>query len=1333
MVVLKPIIYLLRTWGLVFMTLLMSVRAFGESQQLTSIPNLTINDFEQDKAGYMWIATDNGACRYSGLYYYHYQYKKSDPSSISGNVVHSIKRMDDDRLWFCSSGGVSVFDESIDAFVNCHHSSGLSCMVEVGDYVVCSGSGGMVVIDKKKVDLIHVRSSEEYQAVALAVDSKGGIWGMNNNGIIYKYDKNLNISNSFTVSSEKVLSGLCACCDDKDRIWFGTENGIVIIDSENEVICEDRQLLENLSSLDDFTILTLSRCGENIYIGTLGDNLHCYDLAGGTLNEALFSKSTLRRLQLNYTSDFSSCYLDKDGNLWIGTLDRGYGVDFVEVKDFAVYNSLSKATDRKYINAISIGEDNILWGGSKFKGILVHSGRSRTLKWYVKGAHLLEQLPGDNVNAIHLAKGNRLWLNLDENIVSCRTDGLEIMSYEIFPEKYVVNAFKEDADGKIWAATNTGVAVHSDKSFRTVAFDGLCVNDLILLNEDSMLAAVSGHGIYMISTTDFKIKPYIVPVPSHELYAPMQAVVCMMIDSQGTLWTGTQQGLVGYSGHDEYRIYTTRDGLYSDEIASIVEAAPNKIWMGTSYGLSMLDCERGKIITYLAEDMMQTQQFFPRCSAKSSGMLYFGGRTGMVQFRHSTVIKQISDRPVNLVINNVVVNGEEKLPMESFVLKHDENNLNINYEAIAFLSYEKINFAYRLTGKKMQDDWNYVRGQRNANYSHLSSGKYTFELIAQNPDGEWNTEPVTLEFKIKPSPFLTWYAILAYIIVLSLAVWFGYRFFIIRRLQRIKLRATQRELAMEKEFSKMKIDFFNNISHEMRTHLTMIYGPVNTLSDTDPQKNRQYVLPLMNYNIQQLLKLIDQTLGISRIEYGALPLSISCQDFPDCMSRLVDGFRIAADTKEIDLRLNMEESCRREIAIDYDIFFKVLSNLLSNAIKYAPEKGRVEIDAKITDKLPEKLSSAEPASNYLTVSVFNNGESMTDDEIAVIFDRFKRLPKNQHAATGSGLGLHFVNQLIKVHKGSVCAESIHGGGMCFSYALPVSENVKNDSSAVISAIAGSMEMAWLGNNVGRPELSVEPRVSPEGFVLPKILIAEDNPDLRMYYRSIFSDDFIILLAENGQEAMDMVNVEMPDIVIADIMMPLVNGYELCERIKGDPVLCHIPVVMLTAMISDNDKISGYQKGADVYITKPFNPNLLISVIGNLLKKQERIREVLLKQSNVVAEGESREDMLSPIDRKFVENLYMYIDEEISNGAINIDDISAKMCMSRASFYRKVKSLTGVSPNNFILIYRLNKSAEMIRSRQYRLNEVSDMLGFSSQSHFSRCFKNHFGVSPKDFE
>ncbi len=1313
----------LRAWVLVFTVLLIGGTAYGESQYLKSIPNLTINDFEQDRMGYMWIATNNGACRYNGLYYYHYQNQKVDPTSISGNVVHSIMRMDNDELWFCTSGGVSIFDEKTDSFVNVHDSDGFSRMVEVGGYVVCSGEGGMMVLDKEEGDLIHVRTSEEYQAVALATDSKGGIWGMNKKGKIYKYDKDLSISNSVTVTSQNPMTGLCGCCDDKDRIWFGTENGVIIIDSENASVCSEPNLLRKISSLDDFAILTLSVCGDDIYIGTQGDNVHRYNMSSESLSVRIFSTSKARTMSLNYTSDFSACYLDKDKNLWVGTLDRGYGVDFVDAKDFAVYNSLAKATSGKYINAISMGNDRILWVGSKFKGLLAHNSYTRKYKWHLKTSSFLEKINGNNVNAIYVADDDRLWLNLDENIVSCRTKGFEIKDYEIYPEKYVVNIFREDAGGNVWAATSSGVAVQTDDSFRTVAFDGLCVNDLILLDEDSMLAAVSGHGIYMVSTKDFKIKPYI----------PVQTVICMMIDSKGTLWLGTQQGLMCYKNQDECRIYTTRDGLYSNEVVSIVEFSPNKIWMGTSYGLSLLDCESGKIITYLAEDRMQTQQFFPRCSASSSTMLYFGGRMGLVQFRPSTVMKQISDRPVELVISNMVVNGERKLPTDKIVLKHDENNLNINYEAIAFLSYEKINFAYRLVGEKMQDDWNYVNGQRNANYSHLQPGKYTFELIAQNPDGSWNTEPETFEFKIKPSPFLTWYAILAYVILLGLGFLFGYRFFIIRRLQRIKLRATQRELAMEKEFSKMKIDFFNNISHEMRTHLTMIYGPVNTLSETGQQKNRQYVFSLMNYNIQQLLKLLDQTLGISRIEYGALPLSISSQDFPDCMGRLVDGFRIAADMKGIDMSLNMDDSCRHEISIDYDIFFKILSNLLSNAIKYAPENGRVEIDAKLVNELPEKLSSAEPAPKYLMVSVFNNGECITADEIAVIFERFKRLPKNQHTVTGSGLGLHFVNQLIKVHKGSICAESIHGGGICFSYALPVCDNMNVDGSVAPSAIAGSMEMAWIGNNVSRPEPTYEEHKPADGAVMPKILIADDNLDLRMYYKSIFSDDFIILLAENGQEAMDMVNVEMPDIVIADIMMPLVNGYELCERIKGNPVLSHIPVVMLTAMVSDNDKISGYQKGADVYITKPFNPNLLMSVIDNLLKKQGRIRELLLNQANVAEEGERQEDMLSPIDRKFVDNLYMYIDEEISNGSINIDDISSKMCMSRASFYRKVKSLTGVSPNNFILIYRLNKSAEMIRSRQYRLNEVADMLGFSSPSHFSRCFKNHFGVPPKDFE
>ena len=387
----------------------------------------------------------------------------------------------------------------------------------------------------------------------------------------------------------------------------------------------------------------------------------------------------------------------------------------------------------------------------------------------------------------------------------------------------------------------------------------------------------------------------------------------------------------------------------------------------------------------------------------------------------------------------------------------------------------------------------------------------------------------------------------------------------------------------------------------------------------------------------------------------------------------------------------------------------------------------------LADTLPEKLTAAA-SSHYLVVSVTDDGTGMSQEDVERIFERYKRLTAGEHVAAGSGIGLHYVKQLLLIHKGSIVAEVRPEGGMRFTFAIPVDESlydIAGEPTVEVEFIDG---MATAVADDSLPDAEEEMR---EEGPRPKMVIVEDNPQLRRYCRQIFAPRFEVFTADNGSDGFDLIHTEMPDVVVTDVLMSKMDGYELCRKIKTDVLLSHIPVVILTAKVTDQDKITGYQEGADVYMTKPFNPTLLQTVIDNLLTSRSKLREMLLSgagqpDSEPEDAEETGEIRLSAADRAFVDKLRQYIDANISDSSLSISDISAEMCMSRASFFRKIKSLTGVTPNNFILIYRLNKAAAMIRSREYRLNEIADLAGFSSQSHFSRCFKQHFGMAPKDY-
>ena len=441
------------------------------------------------------------------------------------------------------------------------------------------------------------------------------------------------------------------------------------------------------------------------------------------------------------------------------------------------------------------------------------------------------------------------------------------------------------------------------------------------------------------------------------------------------------------------------------------------------------------------------------------------------------------------------------------------------------------------------------------------------------------------------------------------------------------------------------------------------------------------------------------------------------------------GFACYAREKRIAVSMTSTPPGRMIVAVDADKFSKILSNLVSNALKYTPKDGHVEVALALTDTLPKKLTAAA-SSHYLVASVTDNGAGMSQKDVERIFERYKRLTASEHSSAGSGIGLHYVKQLLLIHKGSIVAEIRPEGGMRFTFAIPVDESLYDIAGepTVEAEFIDGMATAIADCPGDKPDTTQE--TGPR----PKMVIVEDNPQLRRYCRQIFAPQFDVFTADNGSDGFDLIHAEMPDIVITDVLMSKMDGYELCRKIKTDVLLSHIPVVILTAKVTDQDKITGYQEGADVYMTKPFNPTLLQTVVGNLLTSRSKLREMLLSgaekpRSEPEGGGEIR---LSSADRAFVDKLCQYVDANISDCSLSISAISTEMCMSRASFFRKIKSLTGVTPNNFILIYRLNKAAAMIRSREYRLNEIADMVGFSSQSHFSRCFKQHFGMAPKDY-
>ena len=553
------------------------------------------------------------------------------------------------------------------------------------------------------------------------------------------------------------------------------------------------------------------------------------------------------------------------------------------------------------------------------------------------------------------------------------------------------------------------------------------------------------------------------------------------------------------------------------------------------------------------------------------------------------------------------------------------------------------------------------------------------------------------------------------------------RFIINRRMEEMELQAAKDDLNREKRLSEMKVNFFTNISHELRTSLALVYGPVNMLSRVRDKVRFDKMIESINYNMRNLLNLVDQLLNLSRIENGALPLSVSMTDVPFLLRRLTDGFSFQAHEKSIELLLD----CSGDLAsvpVDADKLARVVVNLVSNALKYTPEGGHVRILAERVASPDRILSGYKASSTYLQISVTDDGIGMKNEDVAHIFDRYTRLAQTETSVTGTGIGLHYVKELLRIHGGAVNAQVRKEGGMRFVFALPADESLYE-----ITETAKDFRSDVIDGMLVVDPVKEEPVGEEGNRERHKVLVVEDNASLLAWLKDILSSRYDVYTASDGADALDIVNDVLPDLILTDVVMPKVDGYELCRRVKEDKMLSHIPVVILTSKTGEEDRLVGYQHGADLYVTKPFSAELILTLIGNIMATREKLRESFTSQE--VVTDESKEDPIESIsadDRAFIEGLRKYIEDNISETSISITALAGEMCMSRASFFRKMKSLTGMTPNDFILSYRLNKAASMLKEGRWRVGEIADMLGFSSASHFSRVFRQKFGKSPKEF-
>ena len=1286
--------------------------AITQVRVLDELPNLRINDFYQDQRQFVWISTDYGISRFNGIDYVNFFHSSPDSTSLPSNKVYCAREDARGRLWVLTDAGICRLDSRYSQFLEVVRDGGLCGMLRLGGKMVAYGHSGFVCVDTESETILIHGSPESGGIRAAAAQGDSLVWACSKQeAAIYCYDREFNRVEK--IDPPYPWKTLCAAVDGQ-ILWLGTERGVFVYDLEAHRFVSDDLRASSLAALRNSQITFFYPNENQVCIGTASKDVYLWDKGRSRLSDGMARRHLIDQ---SSTSDFSCALYSTDGQWWIGTSDRGYSIYNPSEIEFCRGKTLKRITSGKYFNGMTVAADSVIWIASRYKGLMSVDAVRATHEWYkFVNDPELEKLGKTGLTTVFCDRSQILWLNMEDKLGVASVSGLKLGRVRMLNVRLRSNAVCQDAEGDIWIAAEDGVYRFHKQTLIQRLFYGKTVTDITTGPDGKIYCCLAGIGVRSVDPGSAE------PEDAFRAYPFTRELNSLRFHPDGSVWFATREDGLYVLDKETLTHLDIQDNLLSPDVESIVFDREGNAWLGTSYGLSLVRKQDRRISSYKMSESLQVQQFTPRCAAATGDFVCLGGVSGLVLFASKSLISSISEKPVELHISSLMSRGRVldeclKGPHDCFdaltkvTVPHRNRNLTVAYEAVQFYHPEAVRFAYRMKG--LEKDWNYVENARSASWSYLPAGHYTFELMARNYDGFWNDIPKRLDIVVKPSPFLSWYAILLYLAALFFLISRLIRSTVERRMQKERLDLTMEALEQEKKMAGMKVDFFSNISHELRTSLSLVYGPASMLEKAD-DKERKGMIDLIRTNSNNLLVLIDQLLNISRIENDCLPLAVSDTEIVPCIKRMIRSFKPLADEKDISMTLLKDNLDGVRLPLDVEKFQTILQNLLSNAIKYTGNGGHVLVKAGLRDD--ERLS----------VSVIDDGIGMSPEEAQTIFDRYVRLKSGVQSGKGDGIGLHYVQQLVKLHKGDIRAIVRDCGGMEFRFDIPVSQ--ESYSADERQAVAAEILDEAFDFNAGE-KMMAEPDADGDSSK-PLVAVIEDNPQLSAYLKRILGSDFRVITASNAKDGLDLVTAAMPDIITTDVMMQGMDGYELCRRIKDNPLLSHIPVVILTARVAEDDKISGFKSKANAYITKPFNPELLLTVLRNLIEEVNKLRKAILSPDS--AQDAADSPVMSEHDSRFLSKLNEIIDNHLSAPLGGTAEMAELMQISRSTFFRKMKALTGVSPNEYVVIYKLNKSLEMLRQGDRNISEIAYSLGFSTPSHFSNTFKNRFGVSPKNY-
>ena len=1356
---------------LLFICLSFSARAgdnfmFKHLEMKDGLSHNQVNSVFKDSRGFMWFSTAGGGLnRFDGYKFDVFRRIEKDPNAIHDSYIYDVQEDVNGNLWVNTGAGYSVFDPIKEVFNNTPRNILQTYGIDAEPHIITIDDKknmwihvigkGVYLYKSKTGQVIHIPLKNNSNVTDIFVGKKDAVF-LFNNGELIAIDRN----NPENIREDDFIAKNIPLLSEKYELFIDNDDDWWVYSKDSSGVCwysaKENKWIWLTNTPNAYSPYSLS---SNVIQGATQDPVGRIWLATdhGGIDIIDKQKSTITNLQNDITNERSipsnsinSLYCDDLGIIWLGTYKNGLSYYNEAIYKFAVDHLPEFKHIPNFDSDITVIEEDVhgnIWVGTNGNGLIKIDHVTGKKSIYTHEPNNPNSISSNVIVSLHSAKDGKLWIGTYYGGLEC-FDGTKFTHHKHNPNNPnspandKIWSITEDKKGNIWFGTlGNGVQKYNPAKIEFTSFPNSITSEFIsslCFGNDGTLyiGTAFGIAIYDPKTETFlNINDNMAKTQRFS----NQNVNQIYEDSRGLLWIATLYGLNVFDRKkDQITILTTENGLANNIVNGVVEDNNKNMWITTSNGVSNIVVQTDNktqehtffFNNYDELDGLQNRYFNMRSALKSSsGEIFLGGTNGFNRFRPEAI--KYNNKPPQVVFTDLtlfnkpveidsVYKGNRILEKsfnqtDEIKFKYAQNVFTISFSGMNYMLSEKNKYLYMLEG--FSHDWMEVDGETHSvSYTGLPPGTYIFKVRAANSDGFWSNETASMKVVILP-PF--WRSAWAYVIysliiigLLIFARWSMLR----KEREKFRLEQIRQEAEHKHEMDDMKLKFFTNISHEFRTPLTLIITPLQKLIDQTKDEEQKRKLILIRRNGIRLLNLVNQLLDFRKNDVSQHQLNLTNEDLVPFMNNICQSFMELTDRKNISMSFHSSENSIKA-SFDEDKMEKILMNLLSNAFKFTEEGGSVSVQLKRFDPIGDNDGEIE-------IRVIDTGKGVSEEDKPHIFERFYQSKNNDlDALSGSGIGLHLVKEFVTLHGGEIRVEdNQQGKGSVFIVSLPLTKEQTVETDEATNTAFNYTTEPVDSETIGET-------IPVQGEEAPLLMLVEDNHDFRNFMKECLQGLYRIIEAENGQEAWKIIPEMQPDIIISDVMMPEIDGCQLCSTVKNDMRTSHIPVILLTARTAEEHKIEGLETGADDYITKPFNLDILLLRISKLIEIRKKRQDSFSKQ----IEPQPSDITITSLDEKLIARAIEYVEKNIDRSELSVEELSQELGMSRVHLYKKLTALTGRAPLEFIRVIRLKRAAQLLRESQLNISEIAYSVGFNNPKYFSRYFKEEFNVLPSDYK